>query len=380
MQTPFSFGKIISGDQFLNREGERERLNFNFLGRVNTILISPRRWGKSSLVKKTSEDLIADHKNIRFCFIDLFSIRSEKEFYEELYKALVKSTSGRWEDWIQTGKKFLKGITPKFSMGVDPATEFSVELEWETIKKHAHEILQLPVKISKEKKVKIVICIDEFQNIEYFEDPLAFQKKLRSVWQTQAEVTYCLYGSKRHMLMEIFESKSMPFYKFGDLIMLQKINRAEWLPYIIQNFKKTGKTISEVMAGKITDYMQCHPYFVQQFSQKVWLHTKTSVTESVFEKALINMLEQNAILYQRETDLLSNQQINFLKALGNGETKFSSSAVLQKYGLGASSTVAKVKAALQEKEVIDFFGEKPEFLDPTFELWFKMFYLRMKIF
>lgn len=380
MTTPFSFGKIISGDEFLNREAERKQLYANFLGQINTILISPRRWGKSSLVKKTSEDALADRRDIRFCFIDLFSIRSEKEFYEELYKELVKSTSTRWEEWIQAGKKFLKGITPKFSMGVDPATEFSVELEWDTIKKHADEILQMPEKISKEKKVKIIICIDEFQNIEYFEQPLAFQKKLRSVWQKQPAVTYCLYGSKRHMLMDIFENKSMPFYKFGDLMMLQKIKRVHWLPYIIGHFKKTGKSINEKMAGKITDYMQCHPYFVQQFSQKVWLHTKTSVTDKVFEKALTDMLEQNAILYQRETDLLSNQQINFLKALGRGETQFSSSQVMRKYQLGASSTVTKVKQALQQKEVVDFFGDKPEFLDPTFELWFKMFYLKMHIF
>ena len=102
MVTPFSFGKIINGDEFLNREAERKQLYANFIGQVNTILISPRRWGKSSLVKKTSEDALAEHRDIRFCFIDLFGIRSEKEFYEELYKQLVISTSSRWEEWILT--------------------------------------------------------------------------------------------------------------------------------------------------------------------------------------------------------------------------------------------------------------------------------------
>ena len=72
-------------------------------------------------------------------------------------------------------------------------------------------------------KKQIILCIDEFQNISEFDHPVDFQKKLRAHWQLHQHVTYCLYGSKRHMLMEVFSSPSMPFYKFGDIIFLENL-------------------------------------------------------------------------------------------------------------------------------------------------------------
>lgn len=84
------------------------------------------------------------------------------------------------------------------------------------------EILDLPEKIAADRKMKIVICIDEFQQIGMFESPKAFQATLRSKWQLQQHVSYCLYGSRRHMMMEVFGKVSMPFYKFGAIYFLEK--------------------------------------------------------------------------------------------------------------------------------------------------------------
>ena len=79
-----------------------------------------------------------------------------------------------------------------------------------------------PKKIAIEKGIQIVICIDEFQQISDFEDSKTFQKKLRSVWQLQQHVSYCLFRSKKHLMNELFEKKNLPFYKFGDAIYLAK--------------------------------------------------------------------------------------------------------------------------------------------------------------
>ena len=111
-----------------------------------------------------------------------------------------------------------KQVIPKFSFGIDPQNDFSIGFDWDEIKKNASEILNLPEVISQSKNIELVICLDEFQNIAHFKNPLAFQKKLRSHWQHHQEVSYCLYGSKRNMMTELFENKSMPFYKFGDII------------------------------------------------------------------------------------------------------------------------------------------------------------------
>ena len=88
---PFEFGIIVTGKYFTNRKKERERLTQNFLNSTNTILISPRRWGKSSLVKEVAAEMEKRHHSIRFCFIDLFNIRTEHDFYEKLVAGIINT-------------------------------------------------------------------------------------------------------------------------------------------------------------------------------------------------------------------------------------------------------------------------------------------------
>ena len=97
-------------------------------------------------------------------------------------------------------------------------------------------------------------------------DSLDFQKKLRAHWQLHQHVTYCLYGSKRHMLMEVFSSPSMPFYKFGDIIFLEKIKENDWIEFITKRFNDTGKSIDIENAANIAKHCENHPYYVQQLA------------------------------------------------------------------------------------------------------------------
>ena len=120
---------------------------------------------------------------------------------------------------------------PNLSFSPDPGTELKLSMDWEQVKKDPDDILDLAEKIAIKAKKKLVLCIDEFQNIAEFKDSLGFQRKLRSHWQLHQHVSYCIYGSKRHMLMEVFSSPSMPFYKFGDLIFLEKIKEEEWITF-----------------------------------------------------------------------------------------------------------------------------------------------------
>jgi hypothetical protein len=117
--------------------------------------------------------------------------------------------------------------------------------------------------------------------------------------------------------------------------------------------------------------MECHPYYVQQLGHLTWVRTSTKATEKTVEVAMEDLFRQNAIVYQREVDNLSNLQVNFLRALSNGVKTFSATKVLQQYKLGASSNVVRLKQALEKKEIIDTFTGKVEWLDPGFALWFK---------
>lgn len=368
MQTPFNFGRTVRNDCFTNREQEVKKLAANFQNRINTIIISPRRWGKSSLVEKVAAQVKS--KSLKVASIDLFGVRTEEEFYNTLTNAVIKTTSTKTEEWIELGKKFLKSITPKFTVELGDKQNVSMELDKEAIKKYYKELLDLPERIAREKNIDIVICIDEFQNIATFAEHLALQKRLRSVWQHHERVTYCLYGSKQHMMMDLFNKQSNPFYKFGDLLYLPKITETKWVSFITRQFTKTKKEITPDLALKIAQAVKCHPYYVQQLSHITWLNSEKKVTEAVIKQSVQELQEQNGLLYFKEAESLNNTELNLLRAICKNEKQLSSKETIQKYRLGTSANAIKARNTLVDKEIIDVNQGEVNFIDPVFELWF----------
>ncbi|MEZ4838796.1 ATP-binding protein [Flavobacterium sp.] len=376
MNLPFKYGKIIEDDFFVNRTSELDYLKRNIKSKINLTLISPRRWGKSSLVSKIARDMTKDEKNIKFCFIDLYNVRNEEEFYNYFATEILKASYSKWEERIENAKLFFKQILPKFSFGLDPNQEFSISFDWESVKKNPQEILDLPEIVSKTKKIQLVICLDEFQNLSYFDEPLNFQKKARAAWQKHQHCSYVLYGSKRHMMAELFENKSMPFYKFGEIILLSKIETQHWQKYIQEKFKSTKKNISPELAEILIQKVENHSYFVQQLANAVWLEANKTCTKDDIDNALEKLLLQYELFFSKEVDGLSNLQLNLLKALAADEKELSGKKTIKKYNLSSSASVNRSKEALIQKEIIDTFEKKIEFIDPLFKIWINNTYNR----
>lgn len=367
---PFIFGIATSGDNFTDRKKETERLILNFQHGVNTVLISPRRWGKTSLVQKVCR--LAQSDKLKIVYLDIFSCRSDKEFYNAFATAIIKQTSSKFEEWLDNAKLFLSRITPKISIGPDPMTDFSISLEMNPKSEDIDEILQLPEKIAQKKNCSIVICIDEFQQIAEFSDSKTFQKRLRTVWQLQKNVSYCLFGSKKHLMNELFENKSYPFYKFGDAIYLQKIGTQDWVEYICNRFSVTGKQISEQLAERICQAVDNHSSYVQQLAWLVWIHTDKIATEKDFESAYQDIIDQNTPLFEKQTESLTTYQMNFLRAVLDGvHSEFTKQEILNKYQLGTSANISIVKRALEKKELIEIEKRKVVIPDPIMSVWLK---------
>ena len=376
MEAPFVFGKLATNQNFTNRDRERQQLIGNFNSLINTILISPRRWGKSSLVQAAANEAMASNNQLRFCFLDVFSVRTEEEFYQHLAIEVLKASASKMENLLNNASKFLGRFLPKLSFSPDSQNAVSLSLDWKEVMKQPEDILNMVENMAIEKGWKFVICIDEFQNISGFENPLAFQKKLRSQWQKHQHVAYCLYGSKRHMLMDVFTKPSMPFYKFGDLIFLEKIKRDDWIPFICKRFEETQKQIEKDDAAFIADIAECHPYYVQQLAQQSWLRTADICTKEIVTQAHEGIIAQLSLLFQSKTDELTNSQLYFLKALIDGTEQFSSKETLDNYKIGTSANVVRVKKALEHKEIIDILGSKIYLLDPMYKSWLKDWYFK----
>ena len=376
MDTPFVYGRIADKENFTDREQEVKLLTQNFNSLINTIIISPRRWGKTSLVNKTAQILLDSSKDYYICHVDIFNCRTEEEFYIAYANALMKVSTSAWEEFVSGVKKYLGRMAPIVSLSDTSQTyELSFGINFKDNKLTYDEILDLPQAIANDTGKKIIVCIDEFQNINEYEDPLAFQRKLRAHWQKHSSVCYCLYGSKRHMLLDIFNDYSMPFYKFGDILFLHKISRTDWAPFISARFTDTGKSISEDLCNTIAARVKDHPYYVQQLSQQVWLRTKKQCSEDIINEAFLSLTAQLSLLFANIIDSLTSKQINFLLAVADGVVNFSSKEVLTKYKLGTSANIKNLRKATLEKDLIDILpGNITEIQDPIFEYWLKNIY------
>ncbi|WP_300660897.1 ATP-binding protein [Fluviicola sp.] len=378
--SPFIFGNTVSIEAYTNRENEARRLKQNLLGGINTILISPRRWGKSSLVERVLIDINKSEKKCKTVLLDLFTVNNELDFFELFTREIIKATSTKWEDWLHDTKNFLSNLVPTVHVGVNPHLDFTIKYEHEKVREFADEILNLPERIAKEKGIRLVICLDEFQNLTNLLEYESLEKKMRAIWQRQKLVSYCLFGSRRHMLEEIFNNPSKPFYRFGDLMLLPKISEEAWVKFIQTSFKKTGKQISKEIATIIPRLMKNHSWYVQQLSHYVWNHSRQEpVNKQTIQNALTELIFANQPLYQREIEGMSATQVNLLKAIYQKEKQLTAGGVMRNYSLGTPRNVSKNRLVLEGRDMI--IKEETgiyEFLDPAFELWFGKQYFQVQ--
>jgi len=143
--SPFIFGTTVTDEAFINRTDEIKKLSDNLTSGINTSLISPRRWGKSSLVEKTIDDLVKKNKNIRIAMIDLFTVNSSEQFLEKFARELIKASSTKWQEWVKNTRLFFKMLIPKINIGIDPAHDFSISFDWREMKKNDEGYFQQSV-------------------------------------------------------------------------------------------------------------------------------------------------------------------------------------------------------------------------------------------
>ncbi len=340
MNDPFQYGTLATKENFVDRVEDRAQLK-NFLSsHINVILVSPRRWGKSSLVKVAMEELQEEDKDVRVCYIDAFSIGSEAEFYRTFANQVTACADAQF--------------IPK--------------------EQNKTAILQLPETLAEALDIKIIVCISEFQQLANLPEYKDMEGKMRSAWQQQESVTYCLYGSKRHMMLDIFNNSDSPFYRFGQLLFLNKIPKEEWMPFIVETFEKSGKQISDEFASRICDTTECHSWYLQQCCYFVWNATEVEVTEESFNYGLRQMINTNSPMFQSDTETLAASQVEMLRAIRDGVQQLSSAEARAKYHLGNPNTISKNKKILQNKDIVEMQGGKLVFLDPIYRMWFSREY------
>lgn len=368
----FVFGVSVSDYNFIGRKEEIRRLKMNFEEGINTILISPRRWGKTSLVRKVCE--VVDRKKVIPVFVDIFKCKTEYEFYNALAEAVLKQTASKAELWMDNARDFIARLSPKISFSPEPNSEFALSLGISPKTHVPEEILSLAEEIAQKKQKRIVVCIDEFQQIGEMADSVSIQKRLRSVWQHQRLTSYCLFGSKKHTMMNVFQKRNMPLYQFGDFKFLDKIPTETWVEYIVQHFKDRQRTISAEQAAKICQLVDNYSSYVQQLSWLVFslIDEGQVVTDEHLKQGVKDLLNSQEQLFMQQIEPLTAYQMNFLRCILSGHhDDFGETAVREEFQLGSVSNITRLKTALVDKDIVEMSGKRYYITDPVFALWFR---------
>lgn len=374
-RNPFKYGELSTGENFCNRQTELKRLHAAFRDGQSVVLISPRRWGKSSLVNRALQTYKGKLVAVN---IDCFGIKSSEEFYSAFLKTILVATSTKVQHVADSVKSHIRSLLPFVKYSIGEGEEIKVSLDWPVAKVDMEAILDLAQKIARERKIRVVCCIDEFQKLAEWKDGRLLMEKLRSHWQKHNDVSYCLYGSKRHLMAALFSDSSQAFYRFGEILFLPKIGKADWVCFLTDEFKRTGKAMDAKNAERLADLVECHSYFVQYLARICWNNAQGKVTVELLETSYKEFLNDHVALFQQICKGLTLYQTNFLKAVVAGESQFTSQRVLNDYGIGSQGNVKRIMDTLEDLEVLDFATGKPVFCDPYFVPLFKRYFIDLK--
>ena len=348
-ENPFKFGTIVDEEYFTDRVKEVAFIS-QFVNSANhLVLISPRRFGKSSLVAKSIR-----HTGRRHITVNLQQATSVSDLSAKLLREFFKVHPLERVRHLITHFRIIptistNAITGSMDVAFQPGVDGSVILE---------DVMSLIEKAHTEQE-RLIVVLDEFQDILDLAPKL--DKKLRSIMQEQKHVNYILLGSQESMMTDIFENKKSPFYHFGEMMRLGKLPREEFFCYLSERLKGCFPETSELLANQILDYTACHPYYSQQLAANIWqIGVLQPDTADPMRAAINNIVTTHSLDYERlwmnfkRTNKWIMQRLSSRKPLQSGEYR--------------TSTIYSALKRLQRDGYV-IYSDRYEMEDPFFSEW-----------
>ncbi|MDR2085190.1 MAG: ATP-binding protein [Bacteroidales bacterium] len=364
---PFSYGTIVKGSSFYDRKEELERIVNTLSGGNNMVLYAPRRFGKTSLVFRAMEKL---EKNgficIYFDFMPVFSAES----FVRLYSKAIAEKQTNLQKFAQMFSSLIKNIRPVLSFGQDGLPEFSIDFAGEKVDEATiSQLLDLPEKIAGNKRV--LVFFDEFQEVEKL-SKINFEALLRSKIQQQEKINYLFFGSKTHLLKEMFGDKKRAFYNAASQMSIGGLPEEDTIAYLQQKFATSNITIHEKEALYIISISSNIPHYIQMLAAEIWqymINNLNVVTNEIIDACVNRLVELKSDYYMELFNRQSNSKKKLLQALTkSGESIFSTDYV-RKNNLPAVSTLQRAVSELIYDGTIEKNKDKYFIADPFFKLF-----------
>ena len=349
MENPFKFGTIVEAEYFTDRVEEVAYIK-EFINSANhLVLISPRRFGKSSVVTKAVKQSGRKHITVNVqqaTSVADFSAKLLREFFRvhplERIRHLI--THFRVIPTVSTNP-----VTGSMDVSFQPGADGTVLIE---------DVLTLIERAHTEKD-RMIVVLDEFQEI--LDLAPKFDKQLRSIMQEQKHINYILLGSQESMMTDIFENKKSPFYHFGQMMRLGKLPREDLHCYLSERLSAIFPESCNNLADRILDYTNCHPYYSQQLAANIWqVGVLQTGIEKPFETAIRQIVTAHGLDFERLWMNFNRTNRWILKRLSSGKPLQS--------GEYRTSTIYSALKRLQKNGYV-IYSDRYEMEDPFFREW-----------
>ena len=315
------------------------------------MLISPRRFGKSSVVMKALKQ-----SSRQYIVLNMQAVTSTSDMAAKLLREAYRLHP------FERVRQFVRNFRIMPTLSTNPVTG-TIDVAFqptETPSLLLEDVMRLLEDIS-DVDNRLVVVLDEFQEVTMLAPML--DRQLRSMMQTQHNINYILLGSQESMMEEIFEKKKSPFYHFGQLMRLKKLPPKEFEEYLSTRLQSCFPEGCDEMAQRILAYTDCHPYYTQQLAAAIWqTRMLQPQNEDVWQTAITEIIDTHSLDYERlwmsfnKTEKWVLQQLALGRSLQTGERR--------------TSTVYSALAKLQRNGYV-IRTEQAEIEDPFFCGWLK---------
>jgi hypothetical protein len=372
MANPFYLQEISVDAPFCNRIDELKELQSYAEAKTNVVIYSPRRYGKTSLVKRVQKKL--SQKGAVTVFADFFGVASVDDVAARLAKAVFAIThknASLWKKALRAIKSFRPVLKPEidgsFTLSVEPS---SIGISGMNLLEET--MASLGEFISSNKNILVHIALDEFQEIVVLKDALKIEAIMRTYIQQQ-QGSFFFIGSRRRVLLGIFNEQQRPFFQSAINYPLKPLSADELEKFIVEQFKSGKKKCSTKMAHRLASAIEYHPYYSQKLGFFVF-EIADEVTEDAVSRGLEKLLFSEKAVFEATIQGLTSQQRLLLHALAKEPTqKILASSYIRKHGIGS---IGGIQHALRQLEELDLV-EKDEqtgcwnLVDPLFAVWIK---------
>ena len=372
---PFVYGEIVTAAAFADREIERDRLSRDLLAGQKVFLISPRRYGKSSLVRHVLRGLAK--QGVLTVEVTVASSSSYVGFLEAYARALLlaDTPAGRLRQWTAD---LLRSVRPEVRFEAAPtgATRFAIAFPSaqsdRDITRLANEVFALPGRIAAARKRRMAVALDEFQAIGSFNGG-SIEHALRAAVQDQRQVGYVFAGSEPSLMERMLTSKR-PFYKAGPVMRLEKIHQDDFASFLEGRFVGSGIRPEAGLGAAIVELAGNVPYDVQRLAHELWddmrAASRKTATLDDLHATLSRLLQEHGPMFEEAWQRLTLAQRATLRALVLEQGREVLSAdVRARHRLAGASSVQSSLAGLVKADLVTKDGPRYTMVDSLLREW-----------